>query len=564
MMIGKFHKLIQSRVLWTAILVVIVFAFVVWGIQLPGERGRRTAETAPGILDGKPVPIEEFQAAFQHAYAGLVFTYGRRLPETRELHQALRMTAWERLAEIRLAGQLGIRVSDGEVNAAIHAQPLFHQNGRFDLGVYRGQVAQLMELIGSPGTSPRFFEEHIRQELIRHRLREAIADIYLVPPMDLRRMVSTITDRFDLDLVLIQPDPGDPDPGPDEAGVRAFFEANPERYRIPESVRIQLVRFTPDPDDPDLPDPDELDIEEYYETHLHRFWTREEPAEDEAPAQPRLESLEEVRPRILALLRKEASELRAIRQAERFSELVDPRLPGATPVPFGEAAARMGVEPVEIGPFPSSAGPAETGLSRPVLFAAFDLLPEERVSRPVSDGRDAVVFRVTERLAPRIPPFEEVRDRVGADARRHAARAALARQARDLYESARQADSLRRAAEAEGREVLRKEAFSATEAGDLAPEIPADALLQGILALDAGELSEPIQTGADTWIVAQVLDRSAAPPGQVESMRHEVAGMLAGERGRQVHRDLLDDLMRPDRFIDLRPLREEPLDPHVD
>ena len=37
MMISKFHRLIQSRLLWGAFLVIIVFSFVIWGMVWPSQ-----------------------------------------------------------------------------------------------------------------------------------------------------------------------------------------------------------------------------------------------------------------------------------------------------------------------------------------------------------------------------------------------------------------------------------------------------------------------------------------------------------------------------------------------
>ena len=37
MMISKFHKLIQSRLLWGGFLVVIIFSFIIWGVVWPSD-----------------------------------------------------------------------------------------------------------------------------------------------------------------------------------------------------------------------------------------------------------------------------------------------------------------------------------------------------------------------------------------------------------------------------------------------------------------------------------------------------------------------------------------------
>ncbi len=61
MMISKFHKLIQSRLLWGAILIIIVFSFVVWGMVWPSQMDEMDQVNAAGILDGEPVSHGEYR-----------------------------------------------------------------------------------------------------------------------------------------------------------------------------------------------------------------------------------------------------------------------------------------------------------------------------------------------------------------------------------------------------------------------------------------------------------------------------------------------------------------------
>jgi hypothetical protein len=64
MMISKFHKLIQSRILWGVFLIVIVFSFVIWGMVWPSEMEEADRINAAGMLDGEPVSHGEFRAAY--------------------------------------------------------------------------------------------------------------------------------------------------------------------------------------------------------------------------------------------------------------------------------------------------------------------------------------------------------------------------------------------------------------------------------------------------------------------------------------------------------------------
>ncbi|MDZ4200433.1 MAG: peptidylprolyl isomerase, partial [Kiritimatiellia bacterium] len=425
MMIGKFHKLIQSRILWAVFLVVIVFTFVIWGTQLPGERNRRTAETSPGLLDGKPVDAEDFQSAFAHTYAALYMMYGRELPNTTAFREKIRESAWERLVALRLADHLDIRVSDAEVLAMVQAQEGFKRDGRFDINLYRQQVSQALEPLG---LGLRFFEEHVRQEIALQRLAELSSETYLLPPLDLHRMLATITDRFDLRMVAFGMDSVGPVPDPTREEILAYFARASERYRVPAKAKIRLVRFQADPDAADLSDPDSEDVQDFYEENRNRFWVAARQATETEEAQPaRFRPLDEVRPELISAMRAEAARARALREAERFVGLIAPMQREAAALSFDEAAEKMKVIPADFGPFSAADGRETAGVSPAIVRAAMDLLPEEPVSSVIPDGNDAVALLVTERIPSRIPELDEVLDRVTLDAKQEAVQRTLIR-----------------------------------------------------------------------------------------------------------------------------------------
>lgn len=555
MMIGKFHKLIQSRVLWAVFLVVIIFTFVIWGMQGQGASSQPDhASRAPGRLNGKDVPREEFQAAYTHVYAALVLAYGRDIPQTREIRETLEKSAWRRLAALRLTDQLGLQVSDAEVAAAIRAIPIFQENGGFSRARYE---AVLRGLLGEIGLSMQFFEDHIRQEIALQRLESLSNSSFLVPPMDVDRMVTALTDRLTLDVVQLKPESiGEPAPLTDEK-LRSYFEENAESYRIPRQVKIRVVRFPAQPDAQDLQDPAEEDYEDYYADHPEEFQ-----AEAEAGKPARILSYEEAKPKMLDRMRIAAARARALRSAERFSDQVAPILSETEPKTFDEAAKDLQVEPVEYGPFAATAEPEAAGVSLAILRAAFDLDPGEKASGAIADGDDAAVLTVTERLPSRIPEFQEVREAVERDARAAALREALGQRADALLAGAKPA-GLRAAAEAEKMECLRIEDLSLAGAGERKDlPFPARGLLRGMVPLQEGDVGGPFPDGKDGLLVAHTVRRVPASEGEVSALRPEVEAALKRERSRIAYEDLSGYLVRPEVFTNLDPLPEA--DPEED
>ena len=77
MLISKFHRLIQSRLLWATFLIVIVFSFVIWGTQMPSQNKAAKEANAEGKLNDKWVSREEFRKAYFDTYMSVVFAVGK-------------------------------------------------------------------------------------------------------------------------------------------------------------------------------------------------------------------------------------------------------------------------------------------------------------------------------------------------------------------------------------------------------------------------------------------------------------------------------------------------------
>ena len=149
MLIGKFHKLIQSRLLWGVFLVIIVFSFVIWGTPFLFRSKSDREAGSEGKIGGKPVSRQEFRSAYTHIYASLAMGMGRK-PDLSgaKAEAALRQAAWRRVASLREAARLGFTASDEEVQQAIAREPYFQHEGRFSLEMYKNFVGQFLNDLG--------------------------------------------------------------------------------------------------------------------------------------------------------------------------------------------------------------------------------------------------------------------------------------------------------------------------------------------------------------------------------------------------------------------------------
>src|SRR6056297_983194 len=87
-MISKFHKLIQSKLLWIVFVAVIIFGFVLLPVAANFSNKGAREENAPGILNGDPVPIEEYRSARSQTFMSLLLMslmYGQELNFNEEI-----------------------------------------------------------------------------------------------------------------------------------------------------------------------------------------------------------------------------------------------------------------------------------------------------------------------------------------------------------------------------------------------------------------------------------------------------------------------------------------------
>ena len=201
MMISKFHRLIQSRLLWGAFLVIIVFSFVIWGMVWPSQIDKAEEANAAGTLDGENVSHAEFRSAYLSSYMSRALALGREIESTPETEAALRRLSWQRLATLREAAKLGIGATDDELVGAIRSN--FADTNR----VYNPQQYQafLQNVLRPMGFTPGQFEQHIREEIAIQKLGLLVGRQAFVTPLEIRRTFDTLLDKFTVQYAVLRP-----------------------------------------------------------------------------------------------------------------------------------------------------------------------------------------------------------------------------------------------------------------------------------------------------------------------------------------------------------------------
>ncbi|MGN0827142.1 MAG: peptidylprolyl isomerase [Kiritimatiellia bacterium] len=253
MFIYHFHRIIRNKIFWGAFAILISFTFVaVDSCSTPAPQSR-----IAGKLAGKAVTYERFEEA-----ANAIRGFGRNrstLPAAQ-----INRRAWERLAALHTARNLGIRIGDDEIAAAIREQ-FAAPDGSFRYQTYE-------ETLRQAGLTVPLYERLMRDELALAKLTAVLATAALPSNMEVDTAVANFTDEFDLQTVLLDNTFAGKDMGLKEADWRKFFAENGEKLALPDrrSIRYFAIPVTNWLAAGQALVTDE-DIQEYYDSNTEKY-----------------------------------------------------------------------------------------------------------------------------------------------------------------------------------------------------------------------------------------------------------------------------------------------------
>lgn len=563
MMISKFHRLIQNKITWWVVLVIIIFSFVIWGSQSGSSGSDAQRQTAAAMLQDKPVEHAEFRSAYAGTHLGLVLQYGRDINITPQIDDVIRKQAWQRIAALREADRLGISASEDEVWAMTQQLPFFRtKEGQFSMQAYENFVGQFLPQ--KLGMTKHGFDVFMREEITLQKAGLMIARLMLIPPADTRRYFQAMNDRFVVEHALLTPDlvTNSVKTGRDEA--KALFDKDPAAYRIPEMAVVRYVAI-PYSNFVAKAEVKDDEVQKYYNDHIDEFVI---PSTNSAKAAStnaefstettKYRPLDEVKPKIIDSLKQIAATEGARSNALAFIELTQGR-PPAKPMTFDEAAQATGFRVETSKPFAELGEVPGLEVGSDFNRTAFSLTGEDGSNvgyEPVKGLAAWYVLAHKDRLPERIPSFDEVIDQVIPDAQQQAvsdALIALAKKTRDDMDAAAKAGrSVADAARKHGVTLKTTEPFSASEAGSREDaEEEFKYLIRGVLTHNAGEVTDLLPVQGRGIIVAHVKSRAQADMSAFDQLRPQIANQIRRSQGRQLFDGWQEYLLKRDKFEDL-------------
>jgi len=542
MMIMKFHKLIQSRLLWLVFLGVLIMSFVGWGVASNTGTDPAIARLERTVvkIDGKDVSFLKFDTTRRL----LANQAGQKISD-----EMLEEMANTHLAMVAYAENIGIQVPE-EFASQQFASIFANEEGGVDEDLLENFRTSLRGSYITEADYIRFIQE----ELISQQLQRTLASSVLVSGFEVDRWAGTQTDSFTVQFAAITAEILESEIIVTDQQLQSFFEENINRFRLPEQrvanfIVIKAVDFMDAVGD--IPESEILDA--YMASPELYVRSVEQEATEEGGEPTTLQEsipLDEVRDQISTNLKLEKARKNAGATALTHAVKVTPRR-GRTGMPLVALAESEGLELQTTGAFSQWETIENLPEGSAVKEAIFKLELNDLGKRagPIEAGDDFVVVELTEIIIPRLPELDEVKDRVQGSAEAFYTREAVAAKAADVVESIRTTISAEKSFEdlltENGLSVVSPPPFDLRSLNPNRPVLPPE-LIQEISSAQTGDVVGPTSSRFGGLFVSYLASR--AP--NLEA---------AAELTPQVRQMLAQQLYLPEVFERFRELRILPL-----
>ncbi|MBC7141554.1 MAG: peptidylprolyl isomerase, partial [Rhodobacteraceae bacterium] len=223
----------------------ILMAMLILGLGGFGARNFGGSATSLGTVGEREIDLRDYARALQREISAVSAQIGQPLSFAQAQALGIDRTVQARvLASAALdneADRIGISVGDGEVRKQLLAVPAFQGlDGKFDRDTYTLTLRQ-------EGLSETEFEAKLRDEAARTVLQGAILGGTAAPETYVARIAAWATETRDFTVAeLIASDLPEPVPAPDEAAIKAYYDAHADDFTRPETRRISYVWLSPD------------------------------------------------------------------------------------------------------------------------------------------------------------------------------------------------------------------------------------------------------------------------------------------------------------------------------
>jgi peptidyl-prolyl cis-trans isomerase D len=221
---------------WVAgvVLGAIALVFVFWGINWT-----LSAPTYAAKVNGVEISPNEVRQSYQQQLAQIERQSNAPLDETirNEIKRRVLDEYVNSEALVTRADDLGYRVSDQQLLAAMSQVPAFQVDGKFDL-------SHAVAVLNAQGRSVAEIEGLFRRDVKLRQLDAALMASSFATPTELKEYRALTRQQRELAWATLPAAKYAADASPDEAAIKAYFEAHKADYMTAETVTLRYVELS--------------------------------------------------------------------------------------------------------------------------------------------------------------------------------------------------------------------------------------------------------------------------------------------------------------------------------
>ena len=253
----------QSTVI-QVVVVLIAVVFIFWGVGTNLMDNRQAAIT----VNGEEISFQSFQQAYDRTYEGIAAQFGGTLPKGLAESLNIKEQVIDQLVQAALlrqgATQMGVKVSQEEIQRTITTMAQFQEGGSFNLPKYQS-------LLAANQLSPVKFETNMRFDMLADKTVKEIGKFAaLTSDFEVEELYRQINEKISVNTVRFSADTFRPSIKATDADLTGWYATAKDKYKTEPQTKLSYLAY----DFASIGDKitiDDAKISAYYEQNTAEF-----------------------------------------------------------------------------------------------------------------------------------------------------------------------------------------------------------------------------------------------------------------------------------------------------
>lgn len=335
-------------------------------------------------------------------------------PELQVRREQLMDYAYLRATALGIASQLGIpEPTKEELSGYVETLETFQnpQTGEFSAQAYRNMMDAMQ-------SSDRYDAEAIatvmREDFRILQVRNALGGPDYSLPFEVQKEYVDRQTDFEVVLARYLYTSFNPEIEANEEDLLQYYNENPARYEIPETISVEALMFKAEAYMDEVPEPAEAELESWFAANKSRYETEPDADSDEEAAEIPEITLADVREEVIADWKTDQARKIAAKKSEQFSLRLWQESVALDSPEYTALLEHFAVDTRTVPPYPRNQPPSTQTIQAELLNSMWIYADNpNRYFSDIGQTPDGAVLLVSRGVTDsRMPEFEEVKSAV--------------------------------------------------------------------------------------------------------------------------------------------------------